>query len=167
MNLVLCGMMGSGKTTVGKILASLLERPQLDTDDVITERHGKITDIFEQRGESYFRALETELARELSAKDDLVISTGGGFVLNTENVALLKKKGEIIFLRAKPQTLKARLENDESRPLLQGGESLSDKLSRLIAARYPIYESVANYVFDVDEKSAEEVAREILERVEK
>lgn len=168
MNLVLCGMMGSGKTTVGKALAKLLSCAQLDTDDVISARHGKISEIFAQRGESYFRALETELAQELSEKDKLVISTGGGFVLNTENAALLKKQGKIIFLRARLETLEARLIADENRPLLHASnEPLKNKLSRLIASRYPIYEGVADCIVDVDEKSAEEIAKEIVLRVKK
>ncbi|MBQ9113972.1 MAG: shikimate kinase [Clostridia bacterium] len=163
MNLVLCGMMGSGKTTVGKALAKFLNCAQLDTDDVISSRHGKITDIFAQCGESYFRALETELARELSTKENLVISTGGGFVLNADNVALLKTNGKIIFLRARLETLESRLIADENRPLLHSSnEPLKDKLSRLIQARYPVYEAASDCIVEVDEKSADEIAKEIM-----
>ena len=168
MNFVLCGMMGSGKTTVGKSLAKLLACEQLDTDDVISARHGKISDIFLQYGEEYFRTLERGLAQELSGRDKLVISTGGGFVLNEKNATLLRKNGKIIFLRARLETLELRLSADENRPLLHSSnEPLKEKLSRLIVERYPIYESVADCVVDVEAKSAEEIAKEIILRVKK
>ena len=113
MNLILCGMMGAGKTTVGIKIAEKLGRRWYDTDEVITQQYGKISDIFEDKGEEYFRGLETQTVKSLSAETDLVISVGGGLVLRAENVELLKQNGKIFFLRAKKQTLLARLQGDK------------------------------------------------------
>ena len=94
MNLILCGMMGSGKTTVGIKIADRTSLRWYDTDELIVDKHGKISDIFEYYGEPHFRKLETEIVRELAQKDDLVISTGGGLVLKKENNELLQKNGK-------------------------------------------------------------------------
>ena len=165
MNLVLCGMMGCGKTTVGKLLAKALSWEWVDTDKLIVSRHGKIADIFQQMGEAYFRALETETVKTLAKKDRLVISTGGGLVLRSENVSLLKEQGTIVYLRARKQTLISRLAADKDRPLLQTTESLDEKLTGLLTERGGIYEDVADYSVDVDEKTPGEIVKEILAQV--
>ena len=167
MNLILCGMMGAGKTTVGIKIAEKLGRRWYDTDEVNTQQYGKISDIFEEKGEEYFRGLETQTVKSLSAETKLVISVGGGLVLRAENVELLKQNGKIIFLRAKKQTLLARLQGDKERPLLQGEESLEDKIDRLLSTREAIYAKVADYIVDVDEKSPDKIADEILVRIAK
>lgn len=167
MNLILCGMMGAGKTTVGIKIAEKLGRRWYDTDEVITQQYGKISDIFEDKGEEYFRGLETQTVKSLCAETDLVISVGGGLVLRAENVELLKQNGKIFFLRAKKQTLLARLQGDKERPLLQGEESLEDKIDRLLSTREAIYAKVADYIVDVDEKSPDKIADEILVRIAK
>ena len=163
MNLVLCGMMGAGKSTIGVKVAELTGRRWYDTDGVISDRHGKISDIFEYYGEPHFRKLETEIVKELAGQDNLVISTGGGLVLKSENNAELQKNGKIIFLRASLKTLNKRLVMDGTRPLLQAStESISDRLARLLKERTPIYEHVADYIVDVDEKTPLEIAKEIV-----
>ena len=163
MNLILCGMMGSGKTTVGIKIAELTGRRWYDTDGVIVDRHGKISDIFEYYGEAHFRKLETEIVRELVKKDDLIISTGGGLVLKSENNTLLKENGKIVFLRAGLETLSKRLHVDGTRPLLQTStESIRVRLERLLKERTPVYESVADYIVDVDDKTPEVIAEEII-----
>ena len=163
MNLILCGMMGAGKTTVGIKIADLTGRRWYDTDDMITDRHGKISDLFEYYGEAYFRKIETEIIKELADMDDLVISTGGGLVLKKENNTILQKNGKIIFLRASIETLSQRLKVDGNRPLLQTStESLRDRLQRLLGERMPVYEHVADYIVDVDGKQPEEIAAEIV-----
>ena len=163
MNLVLCGMMGAGKTTIGIKIAELTGRRWYDTDGVIVDRHGKISDIFEYYGEAHFRKLETEVTKELSQMDNLIISTGGGLVLKSENNALLKANGKIVFLRASFETLSKRLIVDGTRPLLQAStESLRDRLARLLKERSPIYEHVADYIVDVDGKTPEAIAKEIV-----
>lgn len=162
MNIVLCGMMGVGKSSVGVRIAELTGRMWYDTDVVITDRHGRISDIFEYYGEPHFRALETEIVRELSGKDKLVISTGGGLVLKPENSELLKQNGRIFFMRATFETLLKRVRADETRPLLKNTGKTAEALGRLLAERTPIYEHVADYIVDTDGKSVDEVAREIV-----
>ena len=163
MNLILCGMMGAGKTTIGIKIAELTGRRWYDTDGVIVDKYGKISDIFEYYGEAHFRKLETEIVKDLAAKDDLVISTGGGLVLKNENNVLLKENGKIIFLRATLETLAKRLKVDGDRPLLQTStESIRDRLERLLAERSPVYEHVADYIVDVDGKTPEDIAKEIV-----
>ena len=166
MNVILCGMMGAGKTTIGIKIAELTGRRWYDTDGVIVDKHGKISDIFEYYGEAHFRKLETEVVKELAEMDGLVISTGGGLVLKSENNALLKKHGKIVFLRANLETLAKRLNVDGTRPLLQTStESIRDRLDRLMKERRPIYEHVADYIVDVDGKTPETIAKEIVEIV--
>ena len=163
MNIVLCGMMGAGKTTIGIKIAEITGKRWYDTDGVIVDKYGKISDIFEYYGEPHFRKLETEVVKELSQKDELVISTGGGLVLKKENNELLQQNGKIIFLRASLETLAKRLHVDGTRPLLQTStESIRDRLSRLMQERMPIYEHVADYIVDVDGKTPEAIAEEIV-----
>lgn len=166
MNIVLCGMMGVGKSTVGQKVASLLKMQLVDTDTVITERYGVINEIFARYGEAHFRGLETEVTRELSEKDHLVISTGGGLVLKEENVALLKKRGKLFFLTADVDTLMLRVQGDDSRPLLKTANA-RERMEELLKVRTPRYESAADHIIDTDNKSADEVAREIVAIMER
>lgn len=162
MNIILCGMMGVGKSTVGVRIAELTGRMWYDTDVVITDRHGRISDIFEYYGEAHFRSPETEVVRELSGRDGLVISTGGGLVLKPENSELLKQNGKIFFMRASFETLLKRVRADETRPLLKNTGKTAESLGKLLAQRTPVYEHVADYIVDTDGKSIDEVAKEIV-----
>ncbi len=168
MNLVLCGMMGAGKTTIGIKIAELTGRRWYDTDGLIVDKYGKISDLFEYYGEAHFRKLETEIIKDLAAQDGLVISTGGGLVLKKENNEVLQKNGKIFFLRANFDTLVERLKVDGTRPLLQtSAESIRDRLARLLKERMPVYEHVADYIVDVDGKTPEAIAKEIVAIAEK
>lgn len=161
MILTLCGMMGAGKTTVGQALAKAMECECLDTDKVIEEKYGKITDIFACHGEAYFRGLETQTVGALIEKDGRILSVGGGLVLQEQNVKMLKKVGKIVYLRAQKETLVKRLRADTTRPLLQG-EKIEKRIEDLLRARQSIYEQVADITVDVDNKTPEEIANEIL-----
>ena len=166
MNLILCGMMGAGKTTIGIKIAELTGRRWYDTDGLIVDKYGKISDIFEYYGEAHFRKLETDLVKELSKQDNLVISTGGGLVLKNENNELLKQNGKIVFLRATLDTLSVRLQVDKDRPLLHtAAENIQDRLAKLMKERAPVYEHVADYIVEVDNKTPEEIAKEIISLV--
>ena len=158
MNIVLCGMMGVGKSSVGVCIAERTGRMWYDTDVVITDRHGRISDIFEFYGEAHFRSLETEIVRELSERDGLVISTGGGLVLKPENNEMLKRNGKIFFLRATFETLLKRVRADETRPLLKNTGKTAETLGKLLAERTPVYEHVADYIVDTDGRTIEEIA---------
>jgi shikimate kinase len=166
MNLILCGMMGAGKTTVAKALAKLTGYQSYDTDAEIVKKHGNISDIFARFGEEYFRDLETQTVKELVNEQNAIISVGGGLVLRQENVEILKKTGKIVYLRASLDTLTKRLQGDTARPLLQDEkESLQSKLTRLLNARGDIYEKAADLVLDVDDKTPQEIARQLLEKL--
>ena len=167
MNLILCGMMGAGKTTVAKALAKLTGYQSYDTDAEIVKKHGNISDIFARFGEEYFRDLETQIVKELVNEQNAIISVGGGLVLRQENVEILKKTGKIVYLRASLDTLTKRLQGDTARPLLQDEkESLQSKLTRLLHARGDIYEKAADLVLDVDDKTPQEIARQLLEKLD-
>ena len=160
MNIVLCGMMGSGKTSVGIKISELTGMRWYDTDDLITEKYGKISDIFEFYGEERFRGYESEIVRRVASEDGCVISTGGGCVLRPENAASLKEFGKIIFLKVDINVLFARTgHTGDERPLLKN--TSFEKMKALLDQRTPIYSSCADFTIDTDGKKIEEVAREI------
>lgn len=157
MNIVLCGMMGCGKTSVAKELEKL-GFVCVDTDELIVGRYGNINDIFKEHGEEYFREIEAEITKEVAEKySDAVISLGGGCVLRAENVKNLKAAGRIFYLRAKADTIIKRLKGDSTRPLLQGG--LEEKVNSILAVRSGIYEGVADFIIDTDDKNCEQIAQ--------
>lgn len=142
-NLVLCGFMGSGKTTIGRKIARLLGLEFIDMDIYLEQQEGrKISDIFAEDGEPYFRDLETKYARELSEKNGCVIATGGGCVLRPENVELLKKNGILIHLDTPFFRIVQNLSRDTSRPLLQGDKEKQTRT--LYSQRKKIYEDCAD-----------------------
>ena len=166
----LTGMMGSGKSTVGKILAGYLSVPFIDLDEFIVERAGKsIPDIFEQEGERRFRSLESE-ALELCSKNKGVFGLGGGAVLDTQNREMMMESGLVAYLRATPETLERRLRSEaDGRPLLAGEISLDERIAGLLNERSAIYE-LAHIIIDTDDLTPEEVAsalqKEIGEKID-
>jgi shikimate dehydrogenase len=161
MNIVLCGMMGSGKTTVANELAKLYNLEKVDTDQLITERYGVISQIFDKHGEKYFRDIETRISQEVASKyNNAVISLGGGCVLRAQNVEYLRSTGRLFFLRASLDTLVNRVEDDGTRPLLKG--CVRDKMETLLEVRTPIYERVADYIIDTDNLTPCEIAEKIM-----
>jgi shikimate kinase len=121
-NLILTGFMGTGKTTVGRILSDLLDMEFVDSDALIESRHGPIPSIFAERGETGFRDLERELAAELAGSHGLVIATGGRMMLDEVNVARLGRTGQVFCLTADADEIVARIGDDQSRPLLEGDD---------------------------------------------
>lgn len=161
MMITLTGFMGSGKTTVGKVLADCLGCPFMDLDDLVVKKAGKsIPDIFAQDGEPAFRQLEAQVLRKTVdkyAESTAVLALGGGAVLAPASAALLHEKTVCIYLRATLDTLLARLEGETAgRPLADA--SLADRL----ASREPIYEETAHVIIDTDGLSPDEVADEII-----
>ncbi len=159
--ITLTGFMGSGKTTVGKVLADFLGCPFMDLDDLIVKKAGKsIPEIFAQDGESAFRQLEARLLRQTVEKyteNTVVLALGGGAVTAPASAALLREKTVCIYLRASLETLLQRLEGETAgRPLADA--SLADRL----AAREPLYEQTAHVIIDTDGLSPDEVADEII-----
>ena len=161
MMITLTGFMGSGKTTVGKVLADFLGCPFMDLDDLIVKKAGKsIPEIFAQDGEPAFRQLEARLLRQTVEKyteNTVVLALGGGAVTAPASAALLREKTVCIYLRATLETLLSRLEGETAgRPLADA--SLADRL----AAREPLYEQTAHVIIDTDGLSPDEVADEII-----
>ena len=160
-NIILEGFMGSGKTTLGKELANSLGFSFVDTDEYIENKYNRIIkDIFANEGEEYFRDMETEAIEELSKKDSMVIALGGGLPVREVNREILKKTGKVIYLKAKVSTLCDRLKNDTNRPLLMN-VSLEDRINELMNKRGSIYEEVANYTVNTDDKTIEQVVKEM------
>ena len=160
-NLVLVGFMGTGKSTVGKALAKKLGRPFVDVDQCIEEKQKRrISEIFEKEGEPAFRRLEKETILEIAAGTELVITTGGGAVIDPENVAALKANGILVALEASPQTIYQRVKDTRHRPLLRSAD-LPGEIEKLLEARRPFYDK-ADFKFVTDGKSATQVADEIL-----
>ena len=149
-NIVLTGFMGTGKTTVGRLLAEQLGYEFVDTDRVIEERHGKIADVFRTLGEEAFRRIERELAAELADRDRLVISTGGRMMLDPQNVASLSRNGRVFCLVATPDEIFDRVTNDPSRierPLLSVPDP-RQRIVELLAERSPDYRRFAQLTTD-------------------
>jgi shikimate kinase len=160
-NIYFIGLMGAGKTTIGRLLAKQLGREFYDSDHEVERKTGvKIPLIFELEGESGFRKRETAAIEELSQMDNLVVATGGGAVLLEENRAFLKNTGKIIYLRAKVNDLYQRTRSDKSRPLLQGANP-KQKLEELYTVRDPIYTALADYIVDTGAQSANEITARI------
>lgn len=147
-NLFFVGLMGAGKTTIGRLLAKHLDKVFYDTDHEIERRTGvKIPVIFEVETEAGFRRREASIIEELSQYNNIVLATGGGAVIAPENRQMLKQNGTVIYLRAHPDELWLRTRNDKHRPLLQTGDAHA-KLTQLYKERDPLYVEVADMIVD-------------------
>lgn len=160
-NIVLIGFMGSGKTSVGKKLSMELKREFIDMDDFIVKKEGmSVNDIFEKKGEIYFRNIEKQLCLRFAEPKSKIIATGGGVIKNDENVANLKKGGVIIYLKSEPKQIAHNLRHDNSRPLLAGGNKLG-KITKLMAEREPTYNKCADLTIDVTNIDIDETLEKI------
>jgi shikimate kinase len=157
-NVVIVGLMGAGKTTVGRQLASRLKWRFVDTDHEIERRTGvRIPVIFEIEGEDGFRRRESQVLSELLESENMVLATGGGAVLKPENRECLRLQGGLVaYLHVSPGLLHSRTRNDRNRPLLQVADPLA-KLQSLLAERDPYYREVAGMVIDGDRYSARQI----------
>jgi shikimate kinase len=165
MNIVLTGFMCTGKTSVGKLLAEKLGYQFVDTDDLIEQRVGmKISDIFAVYGEPYFRDVETEVVKEVAKKDKFVISTGGGVVLRKVNMNELRKKGIIVNLTAKPETIYNRLKNQHGvRPLLNKPDPMNE-IIKLLSQREEYYKN-CDLRIETDNFTVEQIVQQILDYI--
>jgi shikimate kinase len=163
-HLVLVGLMGVGKTTVGQRCAELLQRPFVDTDELVVAAAGvPVDDIWAAEGEAGFRARERVAVADASASPTpLVISCGGGAVLDAENRRHLRAHGVVVWLTASSTELASRLVRDDSRPLLAGGDKTAT-LQRLSSLREPAYEAAAHVRIDTDGRTPDDVAAVVLE----
>lgn len=165
-NIFLVGLMGAGKTSVGRYLARRLGKTFYDCDHEIEKRTGvKIPVIFEIEGESGFRARESAVLKELTTLDNIVLATGGGAVIREENRRELVQHGTVIYLRASPADLWQRTRNDRNRPLLQTADPLA-KLEQLYAERDPYYREVAAVIEDTGSQSVRSLAQRLEQRLQ-
>lgn len=164
-NIVLIGMMGSGKTTVGKMVAGRTGFEFVDMDDMIVARAGKsIPAIFDEGGEEAFRLLETEALHELQAATHAVIASGGGAVGRAENRRLLRQLGTVFWLDAPAETIMERIGHDEGRPMLRGGAL--KRIEQLLAERREFYAETSDIHLDTSELTVDEIAEHIRKQVE-
>jgi shikimate kinase len=165
-NIFLVGPMGAGKSTIGRVLASELNRQFRDTDRVIEDRTGAdIPWIFDMEGEAGFRERETAVLTDLCSESDLVIATGGGIVLKPENRQMMKESGYVCYLTASTDQLVERTSRDKKRPLLQV-ENPRQKIIDLLSLREPIYRESADLIINTDKRSPKMVAQEIIRLIE-
>ncbi|MES2319749.1 MAG: bifunctional shikimate kinase/3-dehydroquinate synthase AroKB [Pseudomonadota bacterium] len=161
-NVFLVGLMGAGKTTIGRILARKLGLRFIDSDHEIEARTGaSIPWIFEIEGEASFRRREAEVIRDLTAQDGIVLATGGGAVLDPESRAYLKQRGRVIYLRANVSSIMLRTSHDKNRPLLQTADPRR-KLDELTAQREPLYREIADLVIDTGRPNVQSMVQTIL-----
>ncbi len=156
-NIVLCGFMGCGKTTVGRLLAARLGYTFVDMDEYIEAKQGcSVTEIFNTQGEAAFRRMETKAAEELGQQSRTVIACGGGTVLQPENVAALKQNGWLFFLEVSPETVLHRLKQDTTRPLL--AQNKTEAVFSLLTKRQPLYKNAADFTLSAESAPGQLVA---------
>ncbi|MFS2016748.1 bifunctional shikimate kinase/3-dehydroquinate synthase AroKB [Massilia sp. CT11-108] len=165
-NIFLVGLMGAGKTTIGRLLARRLDMTFIDSDHEIEARTGAtIPWIFEIEGEASFRRREADVIRELTAQNGIVLATGGGAVLNPASRALLAERGTVIYLRASVSSILARTAHDKNRPLLQTADPRR-KLEDLTAQREPLYREIADMVIDTGRPNVQSMVQTILDQLD-
>ena len=165
-NIFLVGMMGAGKTTVGRLLARRLKLRFVDSDQEIESRCGvKIPLIFEIEGEAGFRAREAQVLSELTALEGIVLGTGGGAVLAEDNRRRLSTNGTVVYLRARPEDLYERVRHDRNRPLLATADPLG-RLRELYAQRDPVYRSIADLTIDTGRQAVPTLGRQLLQKLD-
>lgn len=162
-NIFLIGFMGSGKSTIARLLAKETGKELIEMDETIEKEAGcSINRIFEAHGEVHFRNLESELVARISNKGGAVVSCGGGAVLREENVVNMRKNGTIVYLSATPETIYKRVRNSTHRPLLNGNMNV-EYITQLMEKRLPIYEAAADEVVVVDDREKSQIVEKILE----
>lgn len=158
----LTGFMGTGKTSISRVLGEMTGAQVVDTDQkIVLQKKMSIPEIFEKYGEKYFRELETRCLKKIELMDPLIVSCGGGITLSEENRQIMKRSGVTIWLDASPQTVYDRVKNGKDRPVLNGRMSV-EGIRTLMEERKPRYESAMNYKVMTDDRSLEEIAKEIL-----
>lgn len=164
-NLILVGMPGSGKTTIGGLLAERLGLQFVDTDsEIVKQEKVEIAEIFKMRGEDYFREIETRVIRDLLGKENIILSTGGGSFQKKMNRTLLAELGCVIYLKTSPKTIYDRIKDDTSRPLLLCANPF-EKIEELYQQRHENFE-LADIIIDTADKQPLEILEEILRTID-
>lgn len=161
MNIALVGMMGCGKSTIGKLLAEKLNLTFIDTDILIVKKENRsINDIFADSGENYFRGIETSILKNTLVGNNQIISTGGGIIKKEENIKLLKENSIVIYLEADDKTLYERVKNNKERPLLNV-DDMQEKITNLLNERVEKYRQ-AHHTISTTNKEPNEITNEII-----
>ena len=161
-NIFLIGFMGCGKSTMARLLSEETGMELVEMDETIEAEAGmSINEIFEKYGETHFRDLETELVGRIAEKGGAVVSCGGGAILRSENVELMKKNGAVIYFSATPETIYQRVRNSTTRPLLNGNMNV-EYIASLMEQRISRYLAAADITIVVDGKSKQEVLDELV-----
>lgn len=160
-NIYLIGFMGAGKSSVSRAMAEMSGLKEVDMDAAIVSREGMtIPEIFENKGEEYFRKAETKLLKELAARPGVIVSCGGGTILKEENRDIMKKSGEVVFLSATPETIYERVKTGKNRPLLNGHMNV-EYIRGLMEERMPSYQRAKTKEIITDGKLPQKIAEEI------
>ncbi len=169
MNIILIGMRGSGKSTIGSMLAQRLGKDFRELDAEVEELEGMtIREMVEKHGWDYFRDRETEIARDAGKSDNAVVSTGGGVIIRMENIEALKQNGICIYLRTPLHVLLQRIGGEASKlPRLTNETSIAEEMSKVMEGRAPRYEAAAEEIVDTEFQSVEQVVEEVLHRLQK
>lgn len=161
-NIFLIGFMGAGKSTIARSLRDLYAMRLIEMDEQIERQEGmKISRIFAEKGEAYFRALETALLEGLRCEMNTVVSCGGGVPMRQCNVDAMRQSGRIVYLSAKPETIFARVRHAHNRPLLEGNMNVA-YIEKLLQERLPKYLAAADVIVETDGRSAREICRDIV-----
>lgn len=154
------GFMGAGKTTVGRALGEKMNLPVFDSDEwIIKKEQRSIEEIFKEKGEPYFRKIETNILQSLPT-ENAIITTGGGIILKEENRVFMKKNGTVIFLDCRPEVIFERLKEDDSRPLLSGNKM--KEIKTRLKERLPLYKE-ADYTVDTSFLNVNEIVEQIVQ----
>jgi len=167
MNIFLIGYRCSGKTSVGRVLATSLARPFVDTDALIVSlNHQSIHRIVDDHGWPAFRRMEKQVLKDVCAKDGQVVTTGGGIVLDAENVALMKQTGRVVLLTVVVETIRQRMHDDDTsagfRPALTGNKNVAQEIRQTLSERMPLYKSAMEFCVDANTLSVEKIAEDIV-----
>lgn len=164
-SIYLVGMMGSGKSTIGKVLARMLHKPFVDLDHQIESKCGvKIPVIFEIEGEQGFRKREAQVLEEVTEQPGIVLATGGGAILQEHNRALLAERGIVIYLKASVDELYRRTSRDRNRPLLATKDP-KGKLRELLAQREALYDEVADIIMETSSSTVTSVVHRLIDKI--
>lgn len=164
-NILLIGFMGTGKTSVSRELKKITNLPEIDMDKYIVDREKmSIAEIFDKFGEDYFRKVETECLKEILKNKGLIVSCGGGVVVKDENVSYMKNRGKIVLLTATPETVYERVKHSTERPILNNNMNV-EFIGELMEKRRERYLSVADIIIKTDNKSIEDIVKEILDKI--
>jgi len=166
MNIILIGMRGSGKSTIGKILSKKTGKTFYDLDTLLVQKNDmSIPEMIKKFDWEYFRNKESEIAKEISKINNAVIATGGGIILRQKNITELKRNGKFIYLHTSVEEIIKRIGNDTNRPALTKNNKLEDELVEVLEQRQKIYEQTADITIETNNKFPKLIAEEIIQKI--